>query len=238
MKKAIVIGATSGIGEGIARVLAENGYVVGITGRRIDLLDKIKAEKNNSFISKYFDITHLQNNYKILDQLAFELGGLDLLILSSGTGDLNEDLDFTIEEATIHTNVLGFTCVADWAMKYFIEQKYGHFLGISSIAGIRGSRQAPAYNASKAYQINYLEGLRQKVAKLNFPIFITDLRPGFVATNMAKGEGQFWVATVQKASKQIWSAIKKRKKIAYVTNRWRLIALILKLIPRPIYDLL
>ena len=95
---------------------------------------------------------------------------------------------------------------------------------------------APAYNATKAYQMNYLEGLRQKATKLKFHIFVTDIRPGFVDTDMAKGERQFWVATVEKATQQIFKAIKKKKKVAYITKRWRLIALILKLIPKPFYD--
>ena len=87
-----------------------------------------------------------------------------------------------------------------------------------------------------AYQLNYLEGLRQKAHKLSAPIFITDVRPGFVDTAMAKGEGQFWVATVQKASVQIFEAIKQKKKVVYVTKRWRMIAVLLKRIPRVIYD--
>ena len=164
------------------------------------------------------------------------MDGLDLLIISSGTGDLNHHLDFAVEKLTIDTNVLGFTCVADWAFNYFEKQKSGHLVGISSIAGLRGSRQAPSYNATKAYQINYFEGLRQKAKRLKMPIAITDIRPGFVDTGMAKGEGQFWVSNVDKASRQIFTAIANQRKVAYVSKRWRLIAMILKAIPRSLYD--
>ena len=94
---------------------------------------------------------------------------------------------------------------------------------------------APAYNASKAYQINYLEGLRQKVAKTKNPIYITDIRPGFVNTDMAKGEGQFWVATKEKAARQIFKIIKKKKGIGYVTKRWWIIGKLLRLIPNGVY---
>jgi short-subunit dehydrogenase len=132
--------------------------------------------------------------------------------------------------------VLGFTCVADWAFNYFEKQKSGHLIAISSVGGLRGSRGAPAYNASKAYQINYLEALRQKAKHLRLPITITDVRPGFVNTAMAKGDGQFWVAPVEKAAKQIFTAIRQKKKIVYITKRWWLIAALLKHIPRPIYD--
>ena len=236
MKKAIVIGATSGIGKGIARLLTENNFKVGITGRRIEILNELKSEKKNSYLIKCFDITDTSNVVKNLEELTSELGGLDLLFLSSGTGDENENLDFKIEKRTIDTNVTGFTIIADWTFNYFQKQKYGHFVAISSIAGIRGSRIAPAYNATKAYQINYLEGLRQKATKLKTQVYVTDVRPGFVDTEMAKADKKFWVATVDKASQQIFSSIKRKKKIVYITRRWGLMAILLKVLPRQVYD--
>ena len=236
MKKAIIIGATSGIGKGLAKILDDNNYKVGITGRRTELLEDVKSQNPNAYFTRTFDITDTKIIVANLNTLATELGGLDLLIISSGTGDLNEKLDFEIEKRTIETNVTGFTCIANWAFNYFENQKSGHLVAISSVGGLRGSRIAPAYNATKSYQINYLEGLRQKASKLKQQIFVTDVRPGFVDTDMAKGEGQFWVATVEKATRQIFEAIKQKKKIAYVTKRWRLIASILKRVPRPIYD--
>ena len=236
MKKAIIIGATSGIGKGLAEILIVNNYKVGITGRRTVLLDELKSQNPNSYYIRPFDITDTKIIVENLDLLTTELGGLDLLIISSGTGDLNEKLDFKIEKRTIETNVTGFTCIANWAFNYFENQKSGHLVAITSVGGLRGSRIAPAYNATKAYQINYLEGLRQKATKLNNQIFVTDVRPGFVDTDMAKGEGQFWVATVEKATQQIFDAIKRKKQIAYITKRWQLIAIILKRVPRQIYD--
>jgi short-subunit dehydrogenase len=236
MKKAIIIGATSGIGKELAKKLADENYVVGITGRRTELLDELKNEKPNSFYTKTFDITDTNKIVENLEYLTTELGGLDLLIISSGIGEINESLDFEIEKRTIDTNVLGFTCVTDWTFNYFENQKSGHLVAISSIGGLRGSRQAPAYNATKAYQIIYLEGLRQKATKLKEPIFVTDIRPGLVDTKMAKGEGLFWVMPVEKTVRQIFKAIISKKKVAYVTKRWRLIAIILKRIPSTIYD--
>ena len=236
MKKAIIIGATSGIGKELAKLLAINNYKVGITGRRTELLNVLKKENPNAYFIKSFDVTDTNTSVDKLEELTNELGGLDLLIISSGTGEINEKLDFGIEKSTIDTNVIGFTCIADWTFNYFENQKSGHLVAISSIGGLRGSRQAPAYNATKAYQINYLEGLRQKATKLKYPIFVTDIRPGLVDTAMAKGEGLFWVMPVEKTVKQIYKAIICKKKLAYVTKRWELIATILKRIPRAIYD--
>lgn len=166
MRKAIIVGATSGIGKGLAQKLANENYIVGITGRRTGLLDELKSEKPNSFYTKTFDITDTNKIVENLENLTKELRGLDLLVISSGTGDLNEKLDYEIEKRTIETNVTGFTCIANWAFNYFENQKKGHLVAISSVGGLRGSGIAPAYNATKAFQINYLEGLRQKAKKL------------------------------------------------------------------------
>ncbi len=235
MKKAIVIGATSGIGKQLALLLSNKNYIVGITGRRKNLLEELKFQRPDNFIISDFDITAPSIVSEKLEGLVTILGGLDLLILSSGTGDINENLDFNIEKKTLDVNVVGFTEVADWAINYFQKQQQGHLAAITSIAGIRGSRQAPAYNASKAFQINYLEGLRQKVTKLKLPIFITDIRPGFIDTEMAKGHGKFWIATAEKAAMQILNAIQSKKSVVYVTKRWRLIAVLIRLLPGQIY---
>ena len=236
MKKAIIIGASSGIGKGLAKLLTENDYKVGITGRKTELLDELKKTNSNSFIVKTFDATNTKTSVEKLEELTSELGGLDLLILSSGIGDLNETLDFEIERKVIDLNVTGFTNIVDWTFNYFEKQEFGHLVAISSVAGIRGSRQAPAYNATKSYQINYLEGLRQKSTKSKKPIFVTDIRPGLVDTDMAKGEGLFWVMPVEKVAKQIFKAIKNKSKVVYVTKRWGLLGRLLKIMPRFIYD--
>jgi short-subunit dehydrogenase len=236
MKNAIIIGATSGIGKELARLLADYGFKVGITGRRTELLESLKAENPDSYFIKTFDVKDTKVVEEKLLELTSELGGLDLLILSSGTGEINNKLDFEIEFRTIETNVIGWTFIADWAYKFFEKQKYGHLIAISSIGGLRGNRQSTSYNATKAYQINYLEGLRQKATKLKEQVYITDIRPGLVNTEMAKGEGLFWVMPVEKAARQIYEAIKKKKRIAYVTKRWKLIAAIIKRIPGRLYD--
>lgn len=117
----------------------------------------------------------------------------------------------------------------------FRTAKSGHLVTISSVGGTRGSGIAPAYNASKAYQINYMEGLRQKATKSPYSIYTTDIRPGFVDTAMAKGEGLFWVTPVDKAVKQIKKAISKKKKVAFISKRWRYVTILFRLLPSAIY---
>lgn len=234
MKKAIVIGSSSGIGKELAILLSQNGYKVGITGRRKKKLDEIQKINTDAFIVQPFDCT-LNNSIDELTELVQELGGLDLLIFSSGIGDINTNLDYEIENRTNQLNVIAFTKITSWAYNYFEKQKQGHLVAISSIAGLRGGQFAPAYNASKAFQINYLEGLRQKSFKTKNPITITDIRPGFIDTVMAKGEGLFWVASKEKAAKQILKSIDANKDITYVSKRWRIIAILLKVLPNFIY---
>ena len=235
MKRVIVIGASSGIGKELAIMLAARNYKVGITGRREKLLNELRSTDPDRFVVSVFDITDILNVPKKLIQLVNDLGGLDLLILSSGTGTSNPSLDSLIEQQPVAVNVAGFTAVVDWAFNFFQRQGWGHLAAITSIAGLRGSRQSPAYFASKAYQINYLEGLRQKAVQSKLPIYITDARPGFVDTEMAEGENLFWMAAVEKASKQIFEAIKNKRSVVYVTKRWRLIALVFTLIPGSIH---
>lgn len=236
IKTAIVLGATSGIGRGVARLLADQGYSVGITGRRTQLLEELKAEKPENFIIHTFDITDTENVAQHLEELTEKLGGLDLMIINSGTGNRNETLDFAIEERAIRTNVLGFTAAADWTFNYFRQQGHGQMAVVSSVAGILGNRYAPAYSASKAYQINYMQALRQKVNKLKLPITVCDIRPGFVDTVMAQGDGIFWVAPVEKVARQIIDSLHRKEEIIYVSRRWRWVAGLMKLTPRKIYE--
>lgn len=233
MKKAIVVGATSGIGKALSRELSKNNYRVGATGRRKELLLSLQQENPETYEISNFDCT-LPNALVKLEELVSQLGGLDLLVFSSGTGDLNEELNFEIENNINQLNVVAFTEIVGWAYQYFENQKKGHLVAISSVAGLRGLKLCPSYNASKAFQINYLEGLRQKSNKID--VTITDIRPGFVDTVMAKGEGIFWSASPEKVSKQIYSLIKRKKGVGYVSKRWVFIAILLKVIPRKLHQ--
>lgn len=232
IKKVIIVGASSGIGRELAQQLAKEDCLIGITGRRIELLEQLRSQHSDKIRCSQIDNTQSCSLEIELESLKARLGGLDLLILSSGTGDMNESLNFAIEKKTIDLNVTAFTMIADWAFNTFQKQGFGHLAAITSLAGMTGSNLAPGYNASKAYQINYIKGLRKKAAQLKLPVNITDIRPGFVDTAMAKGEGQFWVAPAEKAASQIVKAIKRKRRLVYVTKRWALVGLLFRMMYR------
>ncbi len=236
MKRAIIIGASSGIGAELAKIMSADGWAVGLTGRRKELLDDLCKGLSGECFPRHMDVSEPEEAMKVLTGLIREMGGMDLIVISAGMGHLNDELDFAKEAETIDVNVTGFTAMTNTAMNYFIKKGGGHLVAISSIAALRGEGTAPAYNASKAFVSNYVQGMRQKAVKLGLPITVTDIQPGFVDTDMAKGEGLFWVQSPQKAAKQIYKAIKKKKKHAYITKRWRLLAWLIKWLPDFIYN--
>lgn len=231
-KRAIIVGATSGLGRELAMIMAKDGWTIGITGRRLERLLEIQATAPDQFVVQSWDAIN-GDNEKELETLVEKLGGLDLLVMNSGVAFINRKLKWEHQKTTIDLNVSAFVQITSWAMLYFEEQKRGHIVGISSIASQIGNRMAPTYSASKAFVSNFMEGLRARAGRRKMPIYITDIRPGFVKSEMTDGQkGMFWVAPTNKACRQIYSAIKRRKSVAYITKRWNLIALIFNLMPR------
>ena len=231
-KTAIIFGATSGIGKSLAETLIKDNYIVAVTGRRLEKLEELKSAYPNQVIIKQNDIQKVAEVEKVFTEMVDELGEVHLVIQSSGVGFVNTELDWRKENETVQTNIVGVTKLYDLAYNLFEKQQFGHLVGISSIASFRGNKDAPAYFASKAYQKSYLEGLYIKTKTIKSKkVFVTDIRPGFVDTAMALGDGIFWMVSLEKAVDQIYSAIKRKKRVAYISKRWRLIAWVLKIVP-------
>ncbi|MFH1245041.1 MAG: SDR family NAD(P)-dependent oxidoreductase [Candidatus Omnitrophota bacterium] len=229
-KKAIVIGASSGIGAALAVLLAEDGYEVGVTARRIELLRGLQQRIPSRVVIKQMDVARSGEAMLLLEELIAELGGLDLIVINAGVNPGNARLEWEPEWETISVNVCGFAAMANVAMRHFLRQNTGHLVGISSIAGLKGSAKRPSYSASKAFVFNYLQGLRFRARGTG--IYITDIRPGFVDTMMIKKtKTTFWVASPQTAAKQILQAVKKKEKTAYITQRWVLISWLIRILP-------
>jgi short-subunit dehydrogenase len=232
--KVIIVGATSGIGRKMAELYAAKGYRVGITGRRNALLNEIQLQFPTLIETECFDVTGNENISKI-ESLISKLGGLDILVYSSGIGEPSKELDWQLDKMTVDINVNGFVEITNWAFNYFIKQGHGRLATLSSVASHRGNSWAPAYSASKAFQSNYFEGLTIKAYRMRKSIGITCIEPGFVKTKMAKGNKIFWSVPVEKASLQIIDAIEKKKHRVYISKRWWLVGKLMKLLPFWIY---
>lgn len=233
-KKAIIIGTSSGIGRALAIKLSREGYTVGLTGRSLEKLQELQKEIPGESVIRPIDVRDTREAIHGLGNLIMLMHGLDLLIVNAGVSHMNPSLVWALEEETVKVNVMGFTAMANLAVNYFIQQNSGCLVGISSVAGHRGSGRSPAYNASKAFMSNYMEGLRQKLSTT--PIKIVDIRPGFVDTDMIRGrKGLFGVVSPQKAANDIFKAIQKGKRIAYVPSWWAIVMWFFKRIPEPLH---
>ncbi|MCU0426217.1 MAG: SDR family NAD(P)-dependent oxidoreductase [Candidatus Kapabacteria bacterium] len=239
-KNVIIVGASTGIGRALALDFARAGFAVGITARREDLLKELALEINTqggtAFVQP-MDIAQTQDSVRLFEELLERMNGADIVVLNAAIGENSNSLEWEREERTIAVNVTGFTALATAAMHHFLNRRKGHLVGVSSIAGERGNRIAPAYAASKAYMSNYLQGLRNYAVKNDAHITITDIKPGFVKTPMtAKNDRMFWAASAEKAARQIFMAIHQKRDHVYITKRWRIMALLLRHVPDWLYN--
>ena len=172
-KRAIIIGASSGIGREVAKLLMQEGWTIGVAARRIDKLQELSAAA-----VEQIDVTQEDATTR-LQSLINCLGGMDLFFYASGIGKQNRELQEDIELATVYTNGLGFTRMIGEAYRYFANKGSGHIAAITSIAGTKGLGPAPSYSATKAMQNVYLQALEQQANARGLNIKFTDIRPGF-----------------------------------------------------------
>lgn len=242
-KKAIVMGATSGIGMEVAKLLAAKGWQVGIAGRRIERLQALipdnKATPQGGIICyQQIDVTSAEAPSLLLE-LIDKLGGMDLYFHSSGIGWQNNSLDIEKELKTVETNGLGFTRMVDTAFNWFATHHQNNSKAriacITSIAGTKGLGAAPAYSATKRFQNHYLECLSQQARMRHLPISITDIRPGFVKTDLIAGSTYPLQLQPEDVAKHIVRAIEKGKEVKVIDWRYAILVFFWRLIPRGLW---
>ena len=238
MKKIIIMGATSGIGHELAKIYIQKGWRVGIAGRRQDLLSSFKKEFPEQVEFEVIDIRQEDAPQKLVS-LIERLGGLDIYMHSSGIGYQNPNLVIETEINTAKTNVVGFTQLIDTVFHYFEGQTKGHIAIISSIAGTKGLGVAPAYSATKRFQNTYIDALEQLSRIKKIKITFTDIKPGFVQTDLLKGGGGYpLLMQPQKVARIIDKALDRKKRRVIIDWRYKVIVFFWKLIPASLWKIL
>ena len=235
MKRAIIIGATSGIGKEVAKGLLQQGWHIGIAGRRENALQALQTVAPQQIEIQALDVTR-EDAAEKLQMLISRLGGMDLFLLSSGIGHQNMALNPEIETETAQTNVVGFIRIVDTAFAYFKNQGTGHLAVISSIAGTKGLGVAPAYSATKRFQNTYIDALEQLANLQKLSIRFTDIRPGFVATDLLKdGKGYPMLMNAETVGVSIVKALNRRKRVVIIDWRYRILVFFWRMIPHWIW---
>ena len=234
--KAIIVGASSGIGLEVAKLLLADGWHIGIAARREEALLELKKTAPERVEVMAIDITHPDAGERLLT-LVRQLGGMDLYFHSSGIGKQNRTLEPDIELQTMDTNAIGFTRMIGTAYRYFAEQGKGHIAAITSIAGTKGLGPAPAYSATKALQATYLQALEQQARQRGlYDIHFTDIRPGFVDTALLSGSFRYpMMLRPESVARDIVSSIRKHRHVRIIDARYRVLTFFWRLVPNFIW---
>ena len=236
MKRIIITGGTSGIGRETALQYISDGWTVGITGRRRELLEKFLLLAPGRVHVKQMDVCNPDAADR-LRELINEMGGMDVYLHCAGIGFQNPTLDDTTELSTVQTNAEGFTRLVTAAFDYFRRVgKGGHIAVISSIAGTKGLGVAPAYSATKRFQNTYIDALAQLSHMQRLGISFTDIRPGFVDTDLLRGGRYPMLMRPDKVARRIFHAVNARRRIVVIDGRYRLLVALWRLIPRRIWE--
>ncbi len=239
-KRALIVGASSGIGEAIARQLGAQGVAVALVARRETELARVAGAINASGTGQARiypqDVTEYACVPALFQRIAHDLGGLDLVVYAAGVMPrlAEDEYAFDKDRLTLEVNVLGAMAWLNEAAPRFARAGQGTIVGISSVAGDRGRRGTPAYCASKAALDAYLESLRNRVGRLG--VAVVTIKPGPVATPMTEGLDKLpLLIAADKAAAQILRAARDRRNVAYVPGLWRVIMFVIRQIPSFIF---
>lgn len=240
--RAIVIGASTGIGAALTRELTRRGYVVAAVARQGELLEQlcrnINATTPDGICAKPYvhDVTDFTAVPHLFRTIVQDLGGLDMVIYNAGVMPSvgADEFDFAKDRQQIEVNLLGAMAWLNEAAERFRLAGGGHIVGISSVAGDRGRRYNPAYHTSKGGLSVYLESLRNRLSQHG--VHVTTIKPGMVETQMLENAPQkLWVISATEAAERIVAAAESGRQTVYIPARWRWVMLIIRHIPSFIF---
>ena len=221
--KVVIIGGTSGLGRALAGVFLSHKWDAAVTGTRDESIQAFSARYPGAAVRK-LDLSDLEKSRKDFLELAETPGGTDAVVVSAGHFDWDRETDWGIEKKAIEINALGCAGVLNAAFGYFLKKGSGRLAGVSSIGAVRGSGACPAYNASKAFITNYLEGLRQTAALSGKDISVTTVMPAYIA---GKEEA---------AARDIFEAVNNKSRCVYTPARWRFLAALYRNLPDLLHE--
>ena len=238
---ALVIGASSGIGEAIARRLAVEGVNVAIVARRetelLRVVEEINAAAGRDLaLAVAHDVRATDDVPGLVREIARRLGGLDLVVYAAGVmpAVAGDEYDTDKDREMMEINAIGAMAWLNPVADRMARLGRGTIVGIGSVAGDRGRSGNPGYCASKAAFHTYLEALRNRVAVQG--VRVVTIKPGFVDTAMTRGkEGLFWVISPDRAAEIILGKASRGAVTAYVPARWRMVMAIIRAIPSMIF---
>lgn len=236
-RRAIVVGASEGIGAEIARQLAASGCSVALLARREPELQRVAAALPLSGGARASAIAHDVTAYDqvpaLFERLVAELGGLDLIVYAAGALHVPEEgeYDFARDRQQIEVNLLGAMAWTSAAAAHFEANRAGTIIGLSSIAGVRGRRTMPAYTTSKAGLSAWLEALRNRVSRHG--VNVVTVKPGFVDTGMTAHltRKPMMISAPRAAELILATARRGGSPSAYIPFQWGLIAFVIRHLP-------
>jgi NAD(P)-dependent dehydrogenase (short-subunit alcohol dehydrogenase family) len=231
--RAIVVGASSGIGAAIVRELVREGHRVAALARRGEELERLRAECGaERVLARVHDVHRTAEVPELFEELVRALGGLDLLVYATGIMPRIGPLEFDSETDAeiLAVNALGAMAWCNAAAEHFQAKRSGVIVGIGSIAGDRGRRGNPAYGASKAALAHYLEALRNRLS--DHGVRVCTIKPGYVETPMTAELGKLpGMVTAEAAARTIVRYARRGSGVRYVPLRWLGVSLVLRSIP-------
>ena len=240
---ALVTGASSGIGRGLAVRLARDGYSVGLAARRTERLREVVGtiEKHGAAASAHgCDVADPEQVRAAVSACRLALGPVDLLVANAGVGARArvEDLDGEDVRRLMQVNFMGAVYMVEEVLPEMLRRGSGHLVAVASLAGFNGLPERAAYSASKGAMINFFESLRMDLRPRG--IAVTVISPGFVRTAMTGGEGSTrpFLVELDPAVDRMARAIKgRRRSLAFP---WRIAwpAAVARSLPRGLYDTL
>lgn len=219
----LITGASSGLGEGMARLFAAQGRNLALCARRLDRLEQLAAELRAdhpgiTVVIRELDVNDHDAVFRVFAECDAELGGLDRVIANAGLGK-GQPIGtgkFYANKQTAETNFVGLLAQCEAAMGLFRARDAGHLVVISSFASVRGARgNITTYAASKAAAASLAEGIRLDVAKT--PIKVSTIKPGYIESEMvAKSGGGSMTTPAEKGHRDLVAAIEKEPANAFV----------------------